>query len=623
MSFANLTPRITATRRIQDLCGTWDFQFDPEDRGLAEGWARGLPDPIDMPVPASFADVFTDKRSREYAGIFWYATQVFVPGEWRGRNVDLRFDSATHDATVFVNGVEVTSHEGGFLPFVAHLDDVVRWNGWNTVAVRLSNLLSVNTLPAGETATLADGTTVNAPYFDFFNYAGLQRKVRLLATPKERVEGFQVAHRIDDVTGDHPTAHVDYTIETSPLAEGRRIEITVADETGAEVARAEGATGTIDIPDVRLWQVRDAYLYHFTVCILAGDGAASGDDDGIVDEYTDDIGIRTVEVRDCRFLVNGRPVYFKGFGRHEDVPVHGRGFDPVFAKRDFELMRWIGANSFRTSHYPYAEEQMEAADREGLLVIDEVAAVGFRKSLINFLDAAGGGQAEAVPFFDEPSVRTETLRRHKDDLRALVDRDGRHACVVAWSLFNEPNSTSDSALDYFRTVFDLVHELDPQKRPRSYTSVLDSPVDQDRCHGCADFLMLNRYYGWYNEGGPALVNGLGELREELGKWHALEPDKPIVFTEYGGDTMAGVHKLPSVMWSEEYQVELFKALAEVFDDTDYVVGEQPWNLCDFQTTEGIMRVDGNKKGLFTRDRQPKMAAFFLRDRWTAMPDYLD
>ncbi len=87
--------------------------------------------------------------------------------------------------------------------------------------------------------------------------------------------------------------------------------------------------------------------------------------------------------------------------------------------------------------------------------------------------------------------------------------------------------------------------------------------------------------------------------------------------------MAGVHKLPSVMWSEEYQTELFQQLGEVFDSYDWIVGEQPWNQNDFQTTEGIMRVDGNKKGLFTRDRQPKMAAFELRKRWTAISDYQD
>lgn len=94
-----------------------------------------------------------------------------------------------------------------------------------------------------------------------------------------------------------------------------------------------------------------------------------------------------------------------------------------------------------------------------------------------------------------------------------------------------------------------------------------------------------------------------------------EPNKPFLFTEYVADTDAGAHKLPSVQWSEEYQCEYLTMQHEVFDMFEAVVGEQVWNLCDFQTGEGIMRVDGNKKGVFTRDRQPKAAAYVLKERW--------
>ena len=86
MPFASLYPRITRTRRIEDLSGVWDFQFDPEKCGIEEGWTAGLPDPIEMPVPASFNDIFTDKASREYYGDFWYLRKVFIPGSGRTRS---------------------------------------------------------------------------------------------------------------------------------------------------------------------------------------------------------------------------------------------------------------------------------------------------------------------------------------------------------------------------------------------------------------------------------------------------------------------------------------------------------------------------------------------------------
>ena len=105
-------------------------------------------------------------------------------------------------------------------------------------------------------------------------------------------------------------------------------------------------------------------------------------------------------------------------------------------------------------------------------------------------------------------------------------------------------------------------------------------------------------------------------------WAALNLNKPFVFTEYGADTMPSEHKLPSVMWSQEYQCEVLEMLHRVFDSYSFVKGEQIWNFADFQTTEGLMRVNGNKKGVFTRQRQPKDAAFLLKKRWESLPlDY--
>src|SRR6185437_16260032 len=106
-------------------------------------------------------------------------------------------------------------------------------------------------------------------------------------------------------------------------------------------------------------------------------------------------GVRTVAVRDGKFLINGEPFYFKGFGKHEDFPLYGRGFDAVVNVKDIGLLKWIGANSFRTSHYPYSEELMRLADREGLVVIDEVPAVGMQLTI--------GSTLSGTPPPDEPT----------------------------------------------------------------------------------------------------------------------------------------------------------------------------------------------------------------------------
>ena len=105
----------------------------------------------------------------------------------------------------------------------------------------------------------------------------------------------------------------------------------------------------------------------------------------------------------------------------------------------------------------------------------------------------------------------------------------------------------------------------------------------------------------------------------MDKWAAKKLNVPFVFTEFGTDTLATEHKLPAIMWSQEYQNEYLAMNFSVFDSYDFVQGELVWNFADFQTSEGVMRVNGNKKGIFTRQRQPKDAAYLFRKRWTALP----
>jgi beta-glucuronidase len=598
-----LYPCESSARRVVSLDGMWRFAFDPQGQGVDKGWTMALPESITMPVPASFCDFFTDKDSREYCGDFWYETDFFVPGEWEGKDIAVRFGSVTHHARIFVNGVEVTAHEGGFLPFDAAVTDIVRYNQHNHLAVLANNELNETMLPAGRTTTLSNGKKMATPYFDFYNYAGIHRPVKLMALPKERVLDFSVVHSLSGTAAD-----VAYTVTTNG---DHAVCVDVYD--GAEkVAHADGKSGTLHIENVRLWNVHAAYLYSFVIRITDGET--------VVDEYHEKIGIRTFEIKDGNFLLNGKAVYLRGFGKHEDADIRGRGLDLATVKRDYELMKWIGANCFRTSHYPYAEELYQMADEEGFLVIDEVPAVGFMESTMNFLSASQGN-GKKVGWFEKETT-PQLLENHKAALIDMINRDKNHASVIAWSILNEPQCTSEGTEAYFKTLFDLAHEIDPQKRPRTYAIVMMSLPNNSKGQQFADFISLNRYYGWYVMGGMNIVDAEAAFRREMDGWSMVLHGRPMIFTEYGADTMPSEHKLPSVMWSQEYQNEYLDMNHAVFDSYDFVKGELVWNFADFQTTEGIMRVNGNKKGIFTRQRQPKDAAFHFRARWTSLPmDY--
>ena len=102
------------------------------------------------------------------------------------------------------------------------------------------------------------------------------------------------------------------------------------------------------------------------------------------------------------------------------------------------------------------------------------------------------------------------------------------------------------------------------------------------------------------------------MKQELDGWSEKQPNKPIMFTEYGADTLAGLHSVNDELFTEEYQVRYYEANHEVIDQYPQFIGEQTWNFADFETSSGIIRVQGNKKGIFTRERRPKAVAHYLR-----------
>jgi beta-glucuronidase len=351
---------------------------------------------------------------------------------------------------------------------------------------------------------------------------------------------------------------------------------------------------------VRLWRPGAGYLYTLEAAVLGAGGE-------VVDVYPQPFGVRTVAVDGPRFLINGEPFHFTGFGKHEDFPVHGRGFEPAVMIHDFELLRWIGANSFRTAHYPYDEAYLDYADRHGVVVVDETAAVG-----LNLNTGAGVlNQAEPMETYSEATISERTRETHRQAIRELIARDKNHPCVVIWSIANEPDTVPPAARAYFEPLVAETRRLDPT-RPVSFANFMTATPELDVVSDLFDVLLLNRYYGWYVHTGD-LVAAERLLEAELCEW--AQRGKPIVMTEYGADTQPGLHSITDEPWSEEFQVDLLTMYHRVFDRIDAVVGEHIWNFADFATRSGIMRVDGNKKGVFTRERRPKASAYALRRRW--------
>lgn len=595
-----LYPKVTETRSLMNLCGVWNFKADYKEKGYKEKWFEGKLENFQyMPVPASYNDITTDSRLRDFVGDVWYQKTIVIPNEWKDKNIFIRVGSASHKSKIWVNGKLVKEYVGGFLPFEAEISDGINYGAENNIVICVNNELTWQTFPPGEVYYFEDvngnKTKKQKQQHDFFNYSGIHRPVYLYTTPKKYINDINIKTDFNEETG-----YVEY--EVSKNSEEFNIEVEVYDHNNRLKGTAKGSKGRLEIKDVVLWEPNNPYLYRFVAKII--------NNKEIIDSYNLEIGIRTVKIQNGKCLINNKPFYFKGFGKHEDMDIKGKGMDDAINVRDFNLLNWINANSFRTSHYPYSEEILDLADKYGMVVIDEVPAVGMLGQSVPAV-----GELDGV--FKEDKINDKTLKEHIRITKELIARDKNHPSVIMWSLANEASTMEPNSEKYFETLVSETRKIDD--RPLMNVNLMLIEPGKCRVSKYFDVIGLNLYFGWYSERAD-IDAGSKRLYKWLQEWYK-EEQKPIIMTEYGCDTIAGLHKLPSIMFSEEFQVEFLQAYHEIYDKLPFIIGEQVWNFADFMTGQDIVRIDGNKKGVFTRQRQPKMAAHYLKERWGGISNY--
>ncbi|XP_065889600.1 beta-glucuronidase-like [Dysidea avara] len=598
-SAAGLYPQESESRIIVDLAGIWNFRVSTDpDQGFTEKWyMQPLSEAgpvIDMPVPSSYNDITQDRSIRDHIGWVWY-DRIFYqqPRGAADQRLYLRFEGVHYYCIVWLNGQEILVHEGAHLPFEADVTSILfSQQPPYRITVAVNNTLTPTTLPCGTVEYLSGpmyppgGFFIQNLQFDFFNYAGIQHRVLLHSVSAARVQDMLL------VTMPTSEGSSEWILNCSLNVTGgpRGFDVQLLDKNGTMIARYGGDDSdfVLRVHSPKLWWPwtmskygEVAYLY--TLHVQYGE-----------DIYRQPVGFRTVEVKGTEFLINGKPFYFHGVNKHEDADIRGKGYDVPLILKDVNMMKWLGVNAFRTSHYPYSQELMHLCDKEGIVVIDETPAVGLHEAF-NFVN--------------------QTLQHHLQVTTELILRDRNHPSVVMWSLANEPNSGLKESESYFETVFKHAHKLDPT-RPLTFTCSHD--YDTDLVTKFADVICINRYYGWYkNMGYTNLIPY--EFSYDLEQWHNIEK-KPMIISEYGAGTIAGFHENPSTAFTEEYQVEVLEQHFSVFDkySKQFLVGELIWNFADFMTEQKDDRPVGNKKGVLTRQRHPKSAAFVLRDRYMGL-----
>ena len=554
-----LYPKSNVYRDVYNLNGLWRFKT------VEENYQPRLPivDGELMAVPASYNEIVTDKKMKDHVGKVVYEKTFSIPVR-EHKLYRLRIGAASHKCEVYLNGEKIGEGINGCFPIDLPLENLQEEN---RISVIIDNRLSFQTFPVG---MMVDGKQIIQ--HDFYNFTGIHRDVLLYSLPEKYIED----------------------IEIKTVVEGRYESVSVLVKTACENVRysvldadrnliLETDKNEFDILSPRTWCPQSPYLYTLVV-------------ETECDKYEEKFGIRKVEVKDGKFFLNGEPVYLKGFGMHEDFFLLGKGNNPALNLRNFELLKWTNANSIRTSHYPYSEEIMDLADEYGIMVIDEVPAVG--------MNWWGGGT------FLPDRVNEETCALHKELIGRLIERDKNHPSVIMLSVANEAATHEENSRSYFENVISFARSVCTLP-----IMIVEFTKFDDGCKvgDLVDVIGLNRYYGWYTDHANMDVV-YSQMKEEIEKYYNGF-GKPIVITEFGVDTIEGLHAYPSESFSEEFQKEYLEECCRAFDDTAYCIGEQVWNFADFKTKQGLTRIRGNRKGVFTKDRQPKAAAHYLKKRW--------
>ena len=571
-----------AQRHDQLLNDNWQFRFGHQVEKSTV--AR-----VDLPHTWNAQDALSGRTDYK-RGLGHYERRLFVPADWKGQRLYLRFEGANSIADLFVNGRHAGQHRGGYGAFVFEITDFVNYGKANTLRVSVNNAETLELMPL---------------VGDFNFYGGLYRDVHLVRTGPTCISlldhgssGIRLVQ--DSVSKDYAAIRALVALsngsDTATQAEvllrlldgdrevaAQRLTLTLPPDSSVE------GSLPVSLRRPHLWDGRrDPFRYRAEVSLWR-----NGHE---VDRVEQPLGLRYYHIDPERgFFLNGRHLPLRGVCRHQDRSEVGNALRREHHDEDAAIMAEMGANAVRLAHYPQAEYFYDLMDRYGFIVWAEIPFVG-----------PGG-------YSDEGFVNLPAFRQNgREQLVELIRQHYNHPSIVVWGLFNELSMRGDDPVPYIKELNDLAHREDPTR-----LTVAASNTD-GALNFVTDAMAWNRYDGWYG-GTPA---GLGQWLDHM---HTTHPDLRIAISEYGAgaslyhqqDTL--VKTVATSFWHpENWQTHYHMANWREISARPFVWGSFIWNLFDFGAAhrhEGD-RVGINDKGLVTFDRRTRKDAFyFYKANW--------
>ncbi|RWN62294.1 glycoside hydrolase family 2 TIM barrel-domain containing protein [Mesorhizobium sp.] len=575
--FVLADPRARAAARV-DLDGAWQFRTDPSREGEARRWWRQAPDGLEtVHVPHTW----NLGRHDDYEGTAWYFKSFEAPDGLRGRQVELHFGATFYRSRVWLNGIEVGAHEGGHTAYYFDITSLLR--RVNTLAVRIDNMPTKSTIP-GWAMRLR---FTNNVWYDWWHYGGIVRSVWLTVNDAALIRRQHIRTRVD---GRHAEVADRVFLEnTTPRPVAVKLMLRVVPPGGGPaVALAERAlmlepgaseeAVALRVPDARLWGVDDPQLYRLEVELRDASGAT-------LDILANTFGIRTVEIRDRRLYLNGEWVRLTGITRHEDSPWEGLAETSGTIRHDYDDMKELHVTLTRPVHYPQHQEVLDYSDRNGILLVPEIPVWQFNEKQLS-----------------DPKVRALA----KQMLREMVEHDANHPSIFAWSVANESETSTPGGRAYFKTLRDMLKELDPDR----FVTFADDGLPgisraEESASSMADFIMMNQYFGTWT--GPA-----GPLPNVLDRIGAMFPDKMLIISEFGA---VGIFA-PDLEAAERLRSKIMRDQLALFAKYDWIGGAIFWCYQDYKShrnlrpalTQGQVEV-----GLVDENRQRRPSYWLWRE----------
>ena len=540
-------------RSVTELSGFWDFAFlgdvDPDEVDVGEIEFNDR-----MAVPGCFdaTPAYVGLR-----GLAAYRAHVVLRDDTPHR---LIFDGVHHWCRVFVGRKAHRDHVGGFTRFPVEI--VGHPPGETEIVVLVDNRLDYERCP------------LHLDYVDWYHHGGIARTVQLQRLGKLWIDGVKA------ITVDTQQPTIEVSIDFGALKPpGYTRMLVTCDEkvvVEEEINLIE-STGriqrTVELPGARLWSPEEPNLHLLHIRL--------GEDD-----LRERIGIRKISVNQQQILINNKPIRLLGFNRHETHPQFGHALPNAILTADVQLLRDLGCNFVRGSHYPQDLRFLDLCDEAGICVWNE--AIGWHNNAEQLNDAH---------FID-------AMETHIDEMVAMSQN---RPSVIMWGVLNEGFSDDPRCRPGYAVLLERVRRLDPT-RPVTYAC--NRPLT-DVCLDLVDIVAINRYPGWYHceiEDLPGFIDEHMAHLDATGQAH-----KPIIVSEIGGGAIRGWRDAYQDRWSEQYQAELLdKIIRHLFVDRQRVCGLSIWQFCDCRTSESSEDILGrprayNNKGVVDEYRRPKMA----------------